>query len=210
MTVFANKNAFQGLGVEDVKPSATHASQDCTICTKPLAVHHIDSSPKSRLRGYHDTVRIVACGHMHGKECLNVWLDVGNACPTCNRILFEIAGDPITQGDINSVVYMLGHEYGEERVTVALVNMMQKQERDHAALRRVHEQEVAQQKTKDSGGFYEGFLLLDNDFLDSDVEMDFGEEEDGDEDYEDKEDEEEDGDEDYEDKEDEERHDSVN
>ena len=183
MTVFACKDTFLGLGIEEVQPSASYVAQDCSICTKPLALHHNDGSPKARLRGYHDTVRIIACGHMHGKDCLGAWLDVGNACPTCNRILFELTGDPITQRDINSLVYALGPEYGEDRVNVALVNMMQKQEREHAALRRVHEQEVARQKMKDTKGFEDGFLLSDEDLLDSDNELDFGEGEDGDDEY---------------------------
>jgi hypothetical protein len=183
MTVFANKDAFQGLGMEEVQASVSHASQDCSICDKPLAVHHNDASPKSRLHGYHDAVRIVACGHMHGKECLDAWLDVGNACPKCNRILFELTGDPITEHDINNVVRALGPMYGEMRVNIALVGMMQNQEQKLAALRRVHEQEVAQQKMKDAKGYDEGFMLNDEDLMDSDEEIDFEvDDEDGDED----------------------------
>jgi len=176
MTVFANKDAFQSLGIEAIQPSASHAAQDCTICAQPLAMHQTDSSPKSKLRGYHDAVRITACGHTHGAECLTQWLNVGNSCPKCDRILFEISGDTITQADIDNITYMLGPMYGEARVNVALVALMEEQERDHAALRRVHEQEVARQKMEeDQKGFDERFSMGDDDWADSDGEMDFEE-----------------------------------
>jgi hypothetical protein len=183
MTVFANKDAFFELGVETIQPSTSHASQDCSICAHPLAMHHIDASPKSKLRGYHDAVRIIACGHAHGSDCLAAWLDVGNACPKCNRILFELTGDPITQGDISTIVHMLGPLYGEARVNVALVGMMQKKQKEQKALERVHGQEVARQKMEDRKEFDERFALKDDDFLDSDdEEMKFEEQDDMEED----------------------------
>lgn len=189
MTVFANKDAFLGLGLEQVSSSAAHASQDCSICIKPLAVHDNHSSPQSKLRGYHSAVRITACGYTHGKDCLRAWLDVGNSCPTCNRILFEMNGDPITQQDVNNIVYVLGPEYGEARVTVAVV-IMQKREKEQAALRQYHEQETARQKMDDAKVRDQEFTLSDEDFMDSEEEIDFGEENededfelDGDEDF---------------------------
>jgi hypothetical protein len=183
MTVFASKDAFLELGIETIQRSTSHASQDCIICANPLATHHMDASTKSKLRGYHDAVRIIECGHAHGSNCLAAWLDVGNACPKCNHILFELTGDPITQGDINTIVHMLGPLYGEARVNVALVGMMQKQEEEQKALRRVHEQEVARQKMEDRKGFDERFALKDDDFLDSDdEEMEFEEQDDMEED----------------------------
>jgi hypothetical protein len=151
MTVFANKDAFLSLGVEQITSSASHTSQDCFICTKPLAVHANHNSPQSVLRGYHTAVRITVCGHTHGEDCLNAWLDIGNSCPTCNRILFEIDGDPITQADLNDMVYMLGPELGEARVMIAVVAVREKREREQAALRRFHEQEIAKQKMEDTG-----------------------------------------------------------
>lgn len=180
MPVFSCKEDFLSLGMTDVKPSPSRIAQDCPICIQPLAVHEKDGSPKSRLRGYHDTIRITACGHTHGKDCLKAWLDVGNTCPTCKRILFEFTGDPITQRDIHDLTYGLGPMYGEARVNVALVNMMQKQEREHAALRLVHEQEIARQKMRDAKGFAEEFLLSDGDLMDSEDEMDFGVDDDDD------------------------------
>jgi hypothetical protein len=183
MTVFANKDTFLSLGVEQITSSASHASQDCFICTKPLAVHANHNSPQSVLRGYHTAVRITVCGHTHGEDCLNAWLDIGNSCPTCNRILFEIDGDPITQADLNDMVYMLGPELGEARVMIAVVAVREKREREQAALRRFHEQEIAKQKMEDTELQDQEFALGDDDLLDSDDEMDFGEE-DGGEDYE--------------------------
>jgi hypothetical protein len=185
MTIFACKDAFLDLGLEGVTLSTAHVSQDCTICRKPLAVHDNHASPQSKLRGYHDAVRIGTCGHMHGEICLKAWLDVGNSCPTCNRILFELGGDPITQQDINKLVYTLGPLYGERRVMAAVVGMVEKQEKEQAMLRRFHEQEVAKQKMKDAQAPGDDeFMLGDEDFLDSDDEMDF-DEEDGDGDEED-------------------------
>jgi hypothetical protein len=190
MTIFACKDAFLDLGLEGVTLSVAHVSQDCSICRKPLAVHDNHASPQSTLRGYHSTVRISTCGHMHGEVCLKAWLDVGNSCPTCKRILFEHGGDPITQQDVNKLVYTLGPLYGERRVMAAVVGIVQKQEREQAMLRRYHEQEVAKQRIEDAKARDDEFTLGEEDFLDSDGDMDFDEDdgdgydEDGDEEYE--------------------------
>jgi hypothetical protein len=181
MTVFAGKIAFLDLGLGRVSLSAAHVSQDCSICLKPLAVHHNHASPRSVLRGYHDAVRVSACGHMHGEACLKAWLDVGNSCPTCNRVLFERGNDPITQREVNELMYVLGPEYREARVMAAIVGMAQKKEKEQAALRRYHEQEAAKQKMKDANARDEEFSPSDDDFLDSKDEMDY--EDSGDEEY---------------------------
>jgi hypothetical protein len=172
MTVFASNDAFLDLGLERVILSNAHVSQDCSICLKPLAVHHNHASPQARLRGYHSAVRICTCGHVHGEACLSAWLNVGNSCPTCNRVLFDLGGDPITQQDVNELAYMLGLEYGEARVMTAIAGMVQKQEKNQAMLRRYHEQEVAKQKMKDVNAHDDEFTLGGEDFLDSDEEMD--------------------------------------
>jgi len=180
MTVYASKAAFESLSLEPIKPSTTHLAQDCSICQQPLAMHPNDASPRSLQRGYHAGVRITACGHTHGALCLSTWLDIGNSCPTCARILFETTGDAITQHDINDIVHTLGPEHGEARVTVAVVAVMQKREQEQEMLRRIHEQEVAVQKKKDREAKDKEFALGDEDFLDS-GEEDFGEDgEDGD------------------------------
>jgi hypothetical protein len=175
MTIFASKDAFMALGLEQVNPSAAHASQDCAVCTKPLAVHDRTISTHVTLKDYHPTVRVSSCGHIHGQECLQAWLNVGNSCPICSRILFELSGDKITQRDINDVVRTLGREHGEARIMNAVARLMQKQEQEHTLLRRFHEQEVAKQKIKDNGGQDEGFMPSDDGFLNSDTEIDFGE-----------------------------------
>jgi hypothetical protein len=135
------------------------------------------------LHGYHAAVRITACGHTHGEDCLNAWLEVGNSCPTCNRILFEIGGDPITQADVNDIIYSLGPELGEARVMIAIVGARDRREGEHAALREQHAQELGRRMMEDARVQDQEFVLGGEDFLDSDDEMDFGEE-DGDEDYE--------------------------
>lgn len=168
MTVFANKGSFVSLGLEQVKPSPSHASQDCTICLKPLVVYHVHASPHNVLHGYHDAVRISACGHIHGKQCLSAWLDVGNSCPTCKRILFEPNNEPITQQDVNFVMRSLEPLYGAAPVMSALVAYMQKQKEEHDARRRYHEQEVALQRTKDGEPRDDEFTLNGDDFLDTD------------------------------------------
>lgn len=137
-------------------------------------MHPNHATPRSLQRGYHPAVHITACGHTHGALCLSTWLDVGNSCPTCARILFETTGDAITQRDINYIVHTLGPEYGEARVTVAVVAVMQKREQEQEMLRRLHEQEVAVQKMKDREAKDKEFVLGDEDFLDSEEE-DFGE-----------------------------------
>ncbi|EAT85969.1 hypothetical protein HBH56_024090 [Parastagonospora nodorum] len=178
MTVYASKAAFQSLGLETIKLSSTNLTQDCSICQQPLAMHPNHTSPRSLQRGYHPTVHINACGHTHGALCLSAWLDVGNSCPTCARILFKTISDAIAQQDINDIVHTLGPEYGEARVMVSVVGVMQTREREREALRRIHEFEVDAQKRRDREARDREFALGDEDFLDSEEE-DFGDGEDG-------------------------------
>ena len=42
--------------------------QDCSICLGSMEIQYIE-----RLR----------CGHMFHRECLSVWMDLKNQCPTC-------------------------------------------------------------------------------------------------------------------------------
>jgi hypothetical protein len=186
MTVFTSKDAFVGLGLEQVNPSSARTSQDCCICTKPLAVHNRGISQHDDLRNYHPLVRVSSCGHVHGQECLEECLEeclnVGNSCSTCDRVLFELTGDAITQQDVNDVVQILGRKHGEAHIMIAVTRMMEKQENDHVVLRRVHEQGVAKQNMKDAGVQDNAFMLSDDDVLYGDTEMDFGEE-DGDKEY---------------------------
>ncbi|KAH7083306.1 hypothetical protein BKA63DRAFT_599329 [Paraphoma chrysanthemicola] len=183
MVVFASKDAFTALGLEPMKPSTSFAHHDCSICLQPLAVHTAHTSEFCIQHGYHPAVRIVACGHVHGKVCLNNWLDVGNQCPTCNRMLFEKTGDPITQADVNNLVRALGPELGEGRVIAAVAGLIEKQKAKHEELRRYHEQEMARQMVQDQEKKEEdNYALSADDMFASDEEMEFGDdEEDGDE-----------------------------
>jgi hypothetical protein len=178
MTVFANKQTFNRLGLErGFRQSHAHASQDCSICLQPLAVHPTKDDipdPKS-----HTAVRIAACGHIVGKDCLDIWLDVGHTCPICNRLLFEATCDPITQDDIDIILRTLGPDYGEDTIMAVVARLMARQEQEHVRLRQAHEVEMEKEKekmkAKETQAKDDGFALSDEDFLDSDNEMDFEE-----------------------------------
>jgi hypothetical protein len=176
MTVFASKEAFKSLGLEQIKQSHALASQDCSICTHPLAVHPTSSKdPHSQL---HTAVRIAACGHIVGEACLDAWLDVGHTCPKCNSLLFEATGDPITQQDIDNLLRMFDPMCGENAVMAVVGRLMVRQEQEHARVRQAHEIELERMKAKEKEARNDGFTLSDDDFLDSDEELDFGEDED--------------------------------
>jgi hypothetical protein len=57
----------------------------------------------------------------------------------------------------------------------AVARKMEKQEKEHAALRYFHEQEVAKQDLKNAGVQDKSSRLFGNDFMDSDTEVDFAE-----------------------------------
>jgi hypothetical protein len=187
MTVFSNKKTFNSLGLEQVQQSHAHASQDCTICLDPLAVH--PTKIKLADTKLHTAVRIAACGHIIGQECLDAWLDVGHTCPTCDRLLFEATGDPITQHDIDKILRTLGPEFGEDAIMVVVARRMARQEEEHARRKQAHEMEMEKEKMKaeEMQAKSDGFALSDEDFLDSDEELDFGEDDDDDEEYEEEE-----------------------
>lgn len=169
--IFANKEAFTALGTEPITPSHSHASADCTICTQSLALHPTDQSPKSRLRGYHDALRIHSCGHAHGVDCLSAWLDVSNTCPTCNRMLFELNAEPIIQEDIDRIVYVLGPMYGEGRVHVAIAGLAQKMEVEVKVKRKEQEMVQRMKVEREKEVEEDGFM-----WEDSDEEFEFEEE----------------------------------
>jgi hypothetical protein len=41
---------------------------------------------------------------VHGRECLIAWLEVGNSCPKCGCLLFEVQGREGGQVDVKGVV----------------------------------------------------------------------------------------------------------
>jgi hypothetical protein len=186
MTVFANKEAFNSLGLEQVQQSHAHASQDCNICCLPLALHPGKTDNKIKTKPtdtkFHLAVRIAACGHIIGQDCLDAWLDVGNTCPKCNRLLFEATGDPITQQDINNILRTLGPEHGENAIMIVVARRMARQEEEQARLKQAHEIEVERMKAEETEKGSDAFALSDEDFLDSDEEMDFEEDDDDDDD----------------------------
>ena len=181
MTVFSGKEAFKCFGLEPMKPSHAHASQDCPICLDPLALHL--NQPRRPQSNLHAAVRITACGHLVGKECLDAWIDVGHTCPTCNRLIFGATGDPITQEDVNNVTQSLVPEYGERAVMMVVARFMAHQEREYVRQKQTHKIEMDKMRTKEKQVKNDGFTLSDNDFYDSDEDVDFGEDEDEDYDY---------------------------
>lgn len=170
------KQDFVRLGLEQVSLSETHASQDCAICSAPLALHPSDAI-KSHSE-YHASVRVFACGHILGQECLDAWLDSGNSCPVCNRMLFEFTGDWITQHDVNKIVHDLGLSYGEHRVVAAVARFSDRQKADRARLRNSNETGMARLKAKEVQIKSEEFIITGEDFVDSDNDMDFSEDDD--------------------------------
>ena len=178
MTVSASKEMFNSLDLEQVQQSHAHASQDCTICRHPLALHPTKSKPaESKL---HRAVRIAACGHIIGQQCLDAWLEVGNTCPTCKRLLFEPTGDPITQQDINNILRTLGPDYGEDAIMAVVARRVARQEHEHARMRQAHEIELERMKAEETEARNDAFTLSNDDFLDSDEDMDFEEDADND------------------------------
>ncbi|KAF1845463.1 uncharacterized protein K460DRAFT_405722 [Cucurbitaria berberidis CBS 394.84] len=173
MTVFSCKAAFDSLGLERIRPSHAHASQECPICLDPLAVHPIHNTDPSSI--LHAAIRILACGHVVGVECLETWLSVGNTCPTCNRILFQAASEPITQQDVNNILHALSPMFGEDRVMGEVARLMVWQAEENARLRQIHEVEMAKLRATESQVRDEEFKMSSDDFLDSDEDVDFGE-----------------------------------
>jgi hypothetical protein len=174
MSIFADKAAFVELGLDVIAPSSAHMYQDCYICKDPLNVNvHTTATDK-----HHAAVRIGVCGHMHGQECLSAWLDVGNSCPTCKRLLFEGSNRAVSQSDINKVVYSLRHLFGEKRVMAAIARLAGKRVAEQAQQQRTREEEVKKLKAKEIQA--QNNLMDDADWMNSDDGEDFGEEDDED------------------------------
>jgi|SRR5690242_429654 len=166
MTVFATKAIFMQLGVEQVAPSTAHMYQDCYICKDPLNVNIHTAATDA----HHQAVRISVCGHMHGQECLAAWLDTGNSCPTCKRMLFGATGRSISNFDIEKLLQVLRHRFGEARAISAIARLMKKQERERAQLRRTQVDDLEKTKVKEQSRL--------NDLIEDDEWMDSGDDED--------------------------------
>jgi hypothetical protein len=183
--IYDNKEAFLALGVESITPSSYAASKDCDICVKPLAMFPtarsaandattVEESP------FHPALRILSCRHIHGTECLTAWLDFGNTCLTCSRILFTAPSEqPITQAEVDWVVNQLGPQLGEDAVFRWVARHMEKNLDEGTKKRQLLESKIALDKVKEEEKERkdrEEFSLGENDFL--------AEVEDDDEDYE--------------------------
>jgi ribosomal protein L12E/L44/L45/RPP1/RPP2 len=168
--------------VEQIKPSLVHVSQNCAICTKPLAVQSGSASQEAEVSGYHSAIRIISCSHMHGDDCLNAWLAVSNTCPfsNCNRMLFKATGESITEHDVHALLRELGSEFGETRVLTVVARLLQQQEGEQMALKMMNEVEMGQQKERDNNmrlHVEEEFTLAGENFVESDEDMDWDKEE---------------------------------
>lgn len=162
MSIFASKSAFVALGLEVVAPSNAHMYQDCFICKDPLDINIHTPATKT----HHSAVRIGVCGHMHGRECLMAWLDAGNSCPTCKRVLFENSGREISQSDIRNVVHSLRYVVGEKRVMKAIARLVGRQEVEQAQLRVAYEDEQKKAKAKEAREYHED-VIGDDEWMDS-------------------------------------------
>lgn len=178
--VYANKADFTTRGLEPIVPSYIHPMQDCSICllslaTQPAYIKGVDAHE------FHAAVRITACNHVIGSECLAAWHDASHTCPTCNRLLFEPEGFAITHSDVDAVVRSLGQRgYAERHVMRAIARMVVKAEKETKEVReklersmeRLREQEWVRRREEE---------MTAKDFW-SDSEEDFEFEEDGEED----------------------------
>ncbi|KAF2678264.1 hypothetical protein K458DRAFT_463761 [Lentithecium fluviatile CBS 122367] len=109
--------ASRGIIADDVPGGYAPFSEDLANQNSPppsppeTKVFANGSNSSVKLSPFHHAVRIYACGHVHGTECLAAWLEVGCTCPTqgCNRMLFmPPVEQPVTQGEIDWVVRAMG------------------------------------------------------------------------------------------------------
>ncbi|KAJ4295245.1 hypothetical protein N0V90_007256 [Kalmusia sp. IMI 367209] len=180
MTIFNSKQEFFAHGLDQVQPRQHHISQDCAICLEPLdlvqtasGIMSISGNEKPTSR-FHSAVRIKSCQHIHGTECLLAFLDVGNTCPSCSRMLFIPPSEqPITQEDIDTVLRNLGHVHGENVLMRMIARYMQRAETAGLKSRQQAETMIAMARIKDEEKAKkdrENLMLGYDDFLDSDSE----------------------------------------
>jgi hypothetical protein len=134
--IYDTKEDFLAIGVELVAPSPYAVHTDCEICLKPLAIfadapptqhngtsfiNSVDLTASTSVASsarkpiFHPALRILACRHVHGTECLTAWLETGNTCPKCSRILFTpLDEQPINQQEVDWVMQELAPLLGDE------------------------------------------------------------------------------------------------
>lgn len=194
MPVYDNKTDFLSLGIEVVVQSIYHSKTNCTICLEPLDM--VETTPSTGSADHdhgsdqdtplHAAVRIKACNHVHGAECLAAWLEVGNTCPICNRMLFVPPfEEPITQDVVDDVIQALRDVAYEEDISDVLARLVFEDQTTGATRRQQFEAKVAAQRkqteAQERNREFDDFLLYEDDFLDSDVEDWFPEDYEGDE-----------------------------
>ncbi|KAJ4360563.1 uncharacterized protein N0V89_001128 [Didymosphaeria variabile] len=171
MTVFNTETEFQLHGVDHLEPSAYHISQDCDICREPLALVKATCPNDKRL---HPAVRIKSCHHVHGTECLNAWLKIGNTCPTCGHMLYLRAMEqPLTQHDVDTMMRELSGMCDEDSIAQSLARYMHISDAAAVKLEQIMHTKVATEETKRKEKEEQDrkdFMLGDDEFLDSDME----------------------------------------
>lgn len=184
MTIFDNKADFLTLGIEAVVPSIYGTNMSCTICLDTLEIirtttppagsaYHAHGSSQDEDASLHAAVRIKACNHVLGDECLTAWLEVGNTCPTCNRMLFVPPfEEPLTQDMVDDVIDSLRDVADEEIIGDALELAIIEDQATAVARRQQFEANVAAQREQTAAKDRErnDFLLNSDDMVDSDVE----------------------------------------
>ncbi|KAF2849969.1 hypothetical protein T440DRAFT_121084 [Plenodomus tracheiphilus IPT5] len=172
MAPFPSKPDFLRLGTQKITPSTSHASQDCYICNDPLAIHPHTTQTPTPTSTLHPALRITACSHILGVECLSAWLNTSNTCPICSRMLFEKNGQSITQEDMRAVVRALGYMYGVRRVMGVLARRVEMQV-EGVRVRMVDEEGRRREVEKEVD-----YAMEDGEWVDSEGELDIGEDED--------------------------------
>ncbi|USP81474.1 hypothetical protein yc1106_08748 [Curvularia clavata] len=177
MTLFAEKQVFKLLGLEAIQPSPLHTSQDCSICTKPLAMQPSPAQEEYSNSKLHAAVRITACSHIVGEECLDAWLDTGNSCPICRRELFDAKGEAVTQQDIERIIHSLSRYYDIYIVTASILRVIKRSGGKYILPKLIRSGARRDEETEEDDFGYSG-----SEVWETDEEMDFDEEEDEDED----------------------------
>ncbi|KAF2876952.1 hypothetical protein BDV95DRAFT_601363 [Massariosphaeria phaeospora] len=135
MAAYPTKALFEADGLEPFRINAYAVSQVCAICCHPLIVNPSTpdttnnnniAHPTRSSSTFHPATRIKPCGHVLGAECLAAWLTTGHTCPICARTLFPAAVNaPVSQRDINAILDVGGHIFGEGRVMGVVAGLLE-------------------------------------------------------------------------------------